>query len=180
MAISSIAVIPFKWFTKTNFKLNFPLLHSKHKPTSSKPSTSGPGPRPLAEVAFRHLDVDGDGKISCNELQSYFASIGEYMTWNDARSVIGDFDRDGDELLELGDFERMVKGEEEEEEDLKRAFEMFEGEKGCGFIEATGLQKMFGRLGYVKSKEECMAMIKVFDVDGDGVIDYHEFLRMMT
>ncbi|KAA0055432.1 putative calcium-binding protein CML41 [Cucumis melo var. makuwa] len=176
MAISTIA-IPFKWFTKTNFKLNFPLLHSKHKPISSKPPT----PPPLAEVAFRHLDIDGDGKISGDELRSYFASIGEYMTWDGAQSVIGDFDKDGDELLELGDFERLVKGEEEEqEEDLKRAFEMFEGEKGCGFIGATGLQKMFGRLGYVKSKEDCMTMIKVFDVDGDGVIDYHEFLRMMT
>ncbi|XP_038905487.1 probable calcium-binding protein CML41 [Benincasa hispida] len=172
MAISTIS-IPLKWFST---KLNFPRLHSKHKPTSSKPPSL-----PLAEVAFRHLDVDGDGKISSDELRTYFASIGEYMTRDGAQSVIGDFDEDGDELLELGDFQRLVKGEEEEEEeDLKRAFEMFEGEKGCGFIGPAGLQKMFGRLGYVKSKEECSAMIKVFDVDGDGVIDYREFLRMMA
>lgn len=179
--ISTIST-PFKWFSKTNFKLiTFPRLHSKHKPMASVSSSSKPPPSMmLAEVAFRHLDADGDGKISSNELRSYFASVGEYMTHDDAQSLIRDFDGDGDELLELRDFERLVRSEEEEkEEDLKRAFEMFEVEKGCGFIGALGLQKMFGKIGYVKSKDECMAMIRVFDVDGDGVIDYREFLRMM-
>ncbi|KAG7024217.1 putative calcium-binding protein CML41, partial [Cucurbita argyrosperma subsp. argyrosperma] len=184
MALSPIST-PFKWFSNTNLKLNLPRLRFKHKPTRSNPPPPPlllltPAP-PLAEAAFRHLDADGDGKISGDELQSYFASVGEYMTRDNARSLIREFDGDGDLLLELGDFERLVKGgEEEEKEDLKRAFEMFEEEKGCGFIGPAGLQKMFGRLGYVKSIEECMAMIGVFDVDGDGVIDYREFLRMMT
>lgn len=95
--------------------------------------------------------------------------------------MIRDFDGNGDELLELQDFARLMEVQEEEEgEDLRRAFEMFEVEKGCGFIGPEGLQKMFRRLGYVKSSDECMAMIDVFDINGDGVIDYREFLRMMA
>lgn len=73
----------------------------------------------------------------------------------------------------------MVAGEDEIDDDLRRAFEMFEAEKGCGCITPRGLQKMLSRLGEVRSDEDCVAMIRVFDLDGNGVLDFHEFLQMM-
>ncbi|CAI0425462.1 unnamed protein product [Linum tenue] len=113
----------------------------------------------------------------------YFASTtGEAMSREDAERVIGEFDGDGDGTLGFGDFVRMVDGGDGKEfdGDLRRAFEMFEEDKGEGCITPRGLQRMLVRLGDRKSLDECTAMIRPFDLDGDGVLDFPEFQRMMN
>ncbi|KAL6993638.1 hypothetical protein U1Q18_011750 [Sarracenia purpurea var. burkii] len=136
----------------------------------------------LREV-FRRFDGNKDGKISAAELRAYFASVGEYMSHEEAQGVIEDLDTDGDNLIDFGDFLRFMKMEgagEEEEDDVKAAFEVFEFEKGSGRITPKSLQRVLSRLGDVKSHDECAAMIQVFDTDGDGELDFHEFNRMMA
>ncbi|CAI0435375.1 unnamed protein product [Linum tenue] len=112
----------------------------------------------------------------------YFASTtGEAMSKEDAEKVIGEFDGDGDGMLEFGDFVRMVDGDGKDlDGDLRRAFEMFEEDKGEGCITPRGLQRMLVRLGDRKSVDECSAMIRPFDLDGNGVLDFQEFQRMMN
>lgn len=127
---------------------------------------------------FRYFDGDGDGKISATELRAYFGSIGEYMSYEEAEAVINELDSDGDSLLTFGDFLQLMKREGGGDEDLKRAFEMFELEKG--FITPRSLQRMLHRLGDTKSYDECATMIKVYDTDGNGVLDFNEFHRMMA
>jgi calcium-binding protein CML len=39
---------------------------------------------------------------------------------------------------------------------------------------------MLHRLGDAKSYDDCVAMIHVFDIDGNGVLDFHEFNQMMA
>ncbi|KAK4840456.1 hypothetical protein QYF36_009191 [Acer negundo] len=73
----------------------------------------------------------------------------------------------------------MMKPNEEGDADLKMVFEMFELEKkGC--IAPKGLQKMLNRLGDAISYDACVAMIQVYDVDGNGVLDFQEFHQMMA
>ena len=55
---------------------------------------------------------------------------------------------------------------------------MFELEKGV--ITPRSLQRMLHRLGDTKSYNECVTMIQVFDTDGNGVVDFNEFHRMMA
>ncbi|KAK3038154.1 hypothetical protein RJ639_029608 [Escallonia herrerae] len=178
---------PFKWFSNKSFKLTLPRLGSKSK--ASSPIISSP---PAAKCSakedeylevFRFFDSDGDGRISGEELRAYFMSIGECVSCDEAQRVIRDFDTDGDNLLELGDFVRLVERENGgggDDDDLRRAFEMFEVDKGCGFITPKGVQQVLNRLGDSKSYQECEAMIRVFDLDGNGVLDFHEFHKMMT
>lgn len=133
---------------------------------------------------FRRFDGNNDGKISALELRSYFASIGEYMSHEEAQVVIDDNDTDGDNLIDFQDFMRLMrrKGEGEgegEDKDLKAAFETFEIEKGCGRITPKSLQRVLSRLGDSKSYDECVTMIQVFDRDGNGELDFHEFHQMM-
>lgn len=127
---------------------------------------------------FRYFDGDGDGKISATELRAYFGSIGEHMSYEEAEAVINELDSDGDSQLNFEDFLQLMKRGGGEDEDLKRAFEMFELEKG--FITPRSLQRMFCRLGDTKSYEECATMIQVYDTDGNGVLDFNEFHRMMA
>lgn len=171
-----------KWFSNKGLRISL----RRHRSNSSSSSPDSPmspcTPKKLAKEdelkeVFRHFDGDGDGKVSALELRAYFGSIGEYMSYEEAQGAIDDLDTDGDSLLDFQDFLKMMRPEGDE--DLKKAFEMFELEtKGC--ITPKGLQRMLNRLGDSKSYDECVAMIQVFDIDGNGVIDYHEFYQMMA
>lgn len=188
-----------KWFcSNKSHRLSLHLRRSKSKSSSSSTTTATTLNSPNSSLSpcepkkikkedelkkvFHHFDGDGDGKISALELRAYFGSIGEYMSYEEARAAIDDLDTDGDSLLDFQDFTRMmIKGDQGDGDDgdLKKAFEMFELEKkGC--ITPKGLQRMLNRLGDSKSFDECVAMIQAFDTDGNGVLDYHEFSQMMA
>jgi calcium-binding protein CML len=49
----------------------------------------------------------------------------------------------------------------------------------CGFIRAKDLKTMLGRLGESRSIDECEVMINKFDLNGDGVLSFEEFMVMM-
>ncbi|RZC75968.1 hypothetical protein C5167_000898 [Papaver somniferum] len=148
---------------------------------------------------FRYFDGDGDGKISSLELRSYFESIGEYLSHDEVQSVINDLDSDGDGLLGFQDFMVLMMKQpssppssngasgsstsvvvDDNVEDLKMAFEMYEAEKGCGCITPKSLQRMLNRLGEDKSYQQCVSMIQCFDLDKNGTLDFHEFHQMMV
>ena len=181
---------PSKWFSNKSLRLSLHRRGSNSSSTVSSPRSprspiSARTPKHITKEdelkeVFRHFDGDGDGKISALELRAYFGSIGEYMSHEEAQGVIDDLDSDGDSLLDLQDFLKLMKRSGGADEDLKRAFEMFEWEKGSGCITPTSLQRMLHRLGDTKSHEECKAMIQVYDIDGNGVLDFNEFHQMMA
>ncbi|PSS31365.1 Calcium-binding protein [Actinidia chinensis var. chinensis] len=179
MALTTIITKQSKRLFHKTLKLTLPhLLHSKPKNTPSSLLLR----KDEFRQVFHYFDTDGNGKLSSDELQAYFESVGESMSSDEARRAIMEFDKDGDEVLVFGEFvELMERGDHEEgDEDLRRAFEMFEVEKGCGCITPKGLQQVLKRLGDAKSREECKAMIRAFDLDGNGVLDFNEFNKMMT
>ncbi|KAF3438841.1 hypothetical protein FNV43_RR17116 [Rhamnella rubrinervis] len=178
-----------KWLANKSLKLSF---HGRRRSRSKSGSTLSSSGSPMSprynprnanredemREVFRSFDRNGDGKISALELRSYFGSVGEYMSHEEAQEVVSELDADGDSLIDFEDFLRLMKRDNiAEEDDLKKAFEMFELEKGC--ITPKSLQKMLGRLGDTKSYDECVAMIQVFDIDGNGVVDFNEFHQMM-
>lgn len=137
-------------------------------------------PSTFARV-FRYFDEDGDGKISPAELQSCMRTVGEELTAEDAEAVVECLDSDGDGLLCFDDFVKLVHVEEEEEErrSMREAFGVYEME-GVGVITPESLRRALGRLGEKRSVKECKAMIREFDVNGDGVICFEEFRMMIS
>lgn len=180
----------FGCFSQKGLLLKLSSFRSKSSNTTSNstsPTLMSPrSPKPNRNTreqefrpVFARFDADNDGKISALELRSYFGSIGEYMSHQEAQGVIDDLDTDGDGFINFEDFMRLVKGNDDENEDVKAAFEMFEYEKGCGEISPKSLQKTLSRLGDSKTYEECLQMIKVFDTHGKGGVDFNEFRKMM-
>ena len=109
------------------------------------------------------------------------------MTAEDAEALVASVDADGDGLLDEGEFARLVRaeaagGEEEEERRRRRgleaAFGMYAVE-GEGRITPASLRRMLSRLGARREVDDCRAMIRRFDLDGDGVLSFDEFEIMM-
>ena len=109
---------------------------------------------------FQHFDRDNDGKISGAELRAFFVSMGD--------------------VLDFAGFVALMEREGGQEEDLRRAFEVFNAVESAGRITARGLQRVLAQLGDKRSVADCEAMIRAYDVDGDGGLDFHEFQRMMS
>uniref|UniRef100_A0ACD5VGN8 Uncharacterized protein n=1 Tax=Avena sativa TaxID=4498 RepID=A0ACD5VGN8_AVESA len=138
----------------------------------------------LREI-FRHFDRDMDGRISGLELRELFASMGDGAAAAalELDAASGGGGGGGDIMLGFEEFVRIVErkgGEEEEREDLRRAFQAFEAVKGSGRITPRGLQRVLSQLGDDPSVAQCEAMIRAYDDDGDGELDFHDFHRMMS
>lgn len=179
MAIATIT----KPFSSKVFKLRLPRrLRPKpiEAPSPRRPASPASKEDEFRRV-FRFLDADNDGTISADELTAYFGSIGESLSREEAERIIGEFSSGGSLLLTFEEFVRVMELRDGAgDEVLRQAFEVYEEEKGSGCITPEGLRKVLRRLGHVKSVQECKAMIGVYDLDGNGVLDFHEFCEMMT
>ncbi|CAN1841373.1 Calmodulin-like protein 8 [Linum perenne] len=125
--------------------------------------------------AFCLFDKDGDG----NSIKIYlsFPSIHSYI-----HSVITEVDADGNGTIEFAEFlslmARKIK-ETDAEEELKEAFKVFDKDQN-GYISATELRHVMINLGEKLTDEEVEQMIKEADLDGDGQVNYDEFVKMMS
>ncbi|KAK6115862.1 hypothetical protein DH2020_008131 [Rehmannia glutinosa] len=178
---------------------NFKLRLRSNPTTATPPETTTHGRGEIATLksgskedefrqVFGYLDSNSDGRISADELREYFVSVGDDVSREEAEKIIGELlggggggGEESNLLLGFGEFVRLMEVREGENDDvLRRAFEVYEVEKGSGFITPEGLRRVLGRLGDVKSVQECRAMIRVYDLDGNGVLDFDEFYKMMT
>jgi len=64
------------------------------------------------------------------------------------------------------------------EEELVEAFKVFDKDNN-GFISAAELRHVMTNLGERLTDEEVDEMIREADVDGDGQVNYEEFVKMM-
>lgn len=64
--------------------------------------------------------------------------------------------------------------------EIKEAFDVFDV-NGDGFIDVEELQRVMCVLGFKEGKEiqNCERMIRKFDQNKDGRIDFQEFLKLM-
>ena len=76
-------------------------------------------------------------------------------------------------------FSKFVKAPELEIEELKEAFNLFDTD-GSGNIDAKELKAAMRALGFQVKKADVRKMIADIDKDGNGSIDFEEFLDMMT
>ncbi|XP_060047201.1 calmodulin-1-like [Erinaceus europaeus] len=96
--------------------------------------------------------------------------------------MINEVDADGNGTIDFPEFMTMMgrkmKGTDSEEE-IREAFCVFDKD-GNGYISAAELRHMMTNLGEKLTDEEVDEMIREADIDGDGQVNYEEFVQMMT
>ena len=68
---------------------------------------------------------------------------------------------------------------EEQRQEIKEAFDLFDTE-GSGRIDAKELKVAMRALGFEPKKEDVKRMIAEVDKEGSGVIEFQDFLDLMT
>ncbi|CBI34166.3 hypothetical protein VitviT2T_021291 [Vitis vinifera] len=133
------------------------------------------------QEAFCLFDMDGDGCITLDELATVMKSLEHSTTKEELQTMMDEVDVDGNGTIEFGEFLNLMARkmkESEAEEELKEAFKVFDKDQD-GYISANELRNVMFNLGERLTDEEAEQMIREADLDGDGQVNYEEFVRMM-
>ncbi|XP_069110927.1 calmodulin-like [Argopecten irradians] len=133
--------------------------------------------------AFSLFDKNSDGRIEAKELGIVMRGLGQNPTESDLKDIINESDLDGNGTIEFAEFlSMMVKKNkqctEDQTQELQEAFRIFDVD-GDGMITADELRHVMLNLGEKLTNDQVDDMIKEADIDGDGKINYEEFVKMM-
>ncbi|XP_072975727.1 probable calcium-binding protein CML27 [Typha angustifolia] len=146
---------------------------------------------------FDLFDGNGDGVITTAEISRALDRLGLGTDHAELSATVVEFIRPGHAGLDFDDFQSLHRQlgdalfgsdspaptsswEEEEEEAMREAFNVFD-EDGDGFISARELQIVLEKLGLAdgRSLDGVREMICSVDADKDGRVDFGEFKHMM-
>jgi len=132
--------------------------------------------------AFALFDKDGDGTISTKELGTVMKSLGQKPTVAELNDMINEVDSDGNGEIDFEEFLSMMAKKLKEtdlEEDIREAFRVFD-KNSSGIISTLELRHIMTNLGEKLKDSEIDEMIRHADIDGDGSVNYNEWVTMMT
>ncbi|XP_016408274.1 calmodulin-alpha-like [Sinocyclocheilus rhinocerous] len=140
--------------------------------------------------AFSLFDKDGDGTITTKELGTVMRSLGQNPTEAELQDMINEVDADGNGTIDFPEFLTMMARkmkDTDSEEEIREAFRVFDKEAfslfdkdGDGTITTKELGTVMRSLGQNPTEAELQDMINEVDADGNGTIDFPEFLTMMA
>ena len=108
-------------------------------------------------------------------------ALGQNPTEEEVKEMIDEVDADGSGSIDFPEFlslmARKMK-ESDTNEELVEAFKVFD-DSGNELISAVELRRVMTNLGEKLTEAEVDEMIREADVDGDGYINFQEFVSMM-
>ena len=131
--------------------------------------------------AFEIFDKDKDGYITTKELGDIMKNLGQTPSEAELQDMINEVDIDGNGTIDFKEFLGLMARkmrDNDSEEELIEAFKVFDRD-GNGLISNVELQHVMTSLGENVTMDEVDEMIKEADLDGDGYINYEEFVRMI-
>lgn len=131
--------------------------------------------------AFAIYDTNRDGIITTRELGTVMRQLGQNPTEAEILEMIKQVDKDRSGTINFSEFAVLMEEKMktvDTEEDVRDAFRVFDV-NGNGQISAHELRHVATNLGEKLTEEEANEMIRVADSDGDGLIDYKDFISMM-
>ncbi|XP_002047651.3 calmodulin [Drosophila virilis] len=132
--------------------------------------------------AFQILDRDGEGSIQARELGVFMRDLGKVPTESELQAMINQVDLDGNGSIDFEEFvsAMMAKLNTRADEDvLREAFSVYDKEN-TGYIGVDQLRTVMIALKLKPTDEELDELIREGDIDGDGYLNYEEFVQLMN
>ena len=108
-------------------------------------------------------------------------TFGQEPTESELYDMVRDVDTDKNGTIDFEEFLEMMSKRmtnKDEDEEIREAFRIFD-QDGNGFITLEELESVMIKLGENLTNDELTAMMHEADLDGDGKIDFDEFVVMM-
>jgi len=129
---------------------------------------------------FTMYDRDNSGRIPCSKLGELVRSLGCHPTEADLDDYIRGTLRKNDFGLNdlAGAVARFRKNKEEQEEEIREAFRVFDRHSN-EYVNAAELKHIMTTIGEKLTDAEVNEMIQEISVSDDGLIRYEEFVQLM-
>lgn len=135
---------------------------------------------------FSMFDRDGDGCISAEELGEVLRALGQPASRAELEAMVHTVDLDGSGTIELNEFMVLFLPTDPSwatqsggDEDLRSAFADLDRD-GDGRLSVAELRRALRALGEHVDERGIEDMVERADSDGDGVVSYDEFARVMS
>lgn len=129
---------------------------------------------------FDAADKDGDGRVSAQELFSALKQVDKDITMADVQSILTSIDDDNNGYIDYDELlsSRINRKLQSNEDRLRKVFELLDFDKS-GKISKQELQSALESIDNKKlTDKQCDELIKECDKDGDGEIDFEEFIQL--
>ena len=140
------------------------------------------------KTQFLSLDEDGSGELSIDELSSILKDPKLKMTPEDVNHLMTEFDIDGSGTINVCEFLILMSKRKNRKmihraiilrTSIRKAFKEMDLD-GNGFITRKEFKCVMKKQSAKYTEAQMNAMIKEADTNGDGKIDYDEFVVCMT
>ncbi|XP_052249546.1 neo-calmodulin-like isoform X4 [Dreissena polymorpha] len=135
---------------------------------------------------FRLFDTNNDRSISIQELGTAMRFLGMTPTEQQVTDAMRALDANGNGRIEFQEFYSFMQAEMSKVSDesytnrediVRSAFRTFDRD-GNGYIDENEFRVAMKKLGETLTDKELDDMMRQADVDGDGKINYEEFVKM--
>lgn len=126
---------------------------------------------------FKVFDADASGAISSEELGQVMRSLGQSPNETELRDMIEAVDLDKSGSIDFEEFKMLMVSEQGDRQSrLKMSFSVFD-EDGSGQITKNEMQDVMSPFGL--TEPELDEIIKEADHDGNALIDFEEFCKVV-
>ena len=130
---------------------------------------------------FNQFDKDNDGLLYYSELKELMKITTSKLTEADLQDLLNDSDMNENGQINFKTYTELVKKitkKNETEEELFQTFKIFDTDN-TDLISAKKIMDVFSKIDDKLKEEEVLQMIKEFDMDQDGYLNYEEFCAMV-
>ena len=130
---------------------------------------------------FKYYDADGSGKISVSELKKVMDQMGIVLSPDQIKLAVAQYDFNNDGEWDFNEFYqfyiKVVVNTQQSisvDQEIKGVFALLDADKN-GRIDVQEIKVFFQQVGYPLSDTEVLQLIKMYDKNNSGVMEFDEF-----